>query len=72
MSSIPIEGNRYQITASIGVSSYDCDQPEDVLDLIEKADQAETHAKRSGKNRVICYWEMIAEQHDEIEDPTTI
>ncbi|HEU4964661.1 MAG TPA: diguanylate cyclase [Bacilli bacterium] len=55
---IPIEGNRYQITASIGVASVDMDKPVDPLDLIEKADQAETFAKRTGKNRIVCHWEM--------------
>jgi diguanylate cyclase (GGDEF)-like protein len=55
---ITIEGGRYQITASIGVGSYDMDAPLDVIDLIEKADRAETFAKQSGKNRVVCHWEM--------------
>ncbi|PWK06629.1 diguanylate cyclase [Tumebacillus permanentifrigoris] len=61
---LPIEGNRYQITASIGVASFDLDHPVDVLDLIEKADQAETYAKRNGKNRVVCHWEMVAQQRE--------
>jgi len=55
---LPIEEQRYRITASIGVGSYDMDAPIDMLDLIEKADQAETFAKQSGKNRVVCHWEM--------------
>lgn len=55
---IPVEGNRYQITASVGVASVDMDRPVDPLDLIEKADQAETYAKRTGKNRVVCHWDM--------------
>jgi diguanylate cyclase (GGDEF)-like protein len=59
---IPIEGDRYRITASIGVASYDMDTPTDALDLIEKADQAETYAKRTGKNRIVCHWEMQALQ----------
>ncbi|ARU62971.1 hypothetical protein CBW65_19770 [Tumebacillus avium] len=61
---IPIEGDRYQLTASIGVSSFDMDQPVDATDLFDKADQAETFAKRFGKNRVVCYWEL---PHDDFE-----
>jgi len=69
---INIEGNRYQITASIGVSSSDMDRPIDWGDLAEKADQAETHAKRTGKNRVICYWEMNdSERQMAVENPVT-
>ncbi|WP_161780685.1 diguanylate cyclase [Tumebacillus flagellatus] len=67
---LPIEGNRYQITASIGVASHDLDRPEDVLDLIEKADQAETFAKRSGKNRVVCHWEMVQMQQNQPQNPS--
>ncbi|MFD2168665.1 diguanylate cyclase [Tumebacillus lipolyticus] len=59
---IPIEGDRYQITASIGVASFDMDQPVDALDLFEKADQAETFAKRIGKDRVVCHWELPVEE----------
>ncbi|MCX7568897.1 diguanylate cyclase [Tumebacillus sp. DT12] len=58
---IQIEGDRYRVTGSIGVASCDMDQPEDALDLIEKADQAETYAKRTGKNRIVCHWEMEQE-----------
>ncbi|ASS75225.1 hypothetical protein CIG75_09685 [Tumebacillus algifaecis] len=61
---ISIEGNRYQITASIGVSSYDMDQPSDATDLFDKADMAETYAKRFGKDRVVCFWEL---PHDEFD-----
>jgi diguanylate cyclase (GGDEF)-like protein len=61
---IPIEGNRYQITASIGVASYDMDHPENVTELFEAADQAETFAKRTGKNRVVCHWELPSDQFD--------
>ena len=41
----------------------------DALDLIEKADQAETYAKRTGKNRIVCHWEMeqdAAERGDQL------
>jgi diguanylate cyclase (GGDEF)-like protein len=63
---IPVEGNRYQITASIGVASNDMDQPSDALVLTEKADHAETYAKRNGKNRVVCYWELSDEVKQQI------
>ncbi|MGZ4135505.1 MAG: GGDEF domain-containing protein, partial [Tumebacillaceae bacterium] len=70
--SIPVEGDRYRITASIGVSSYDLDAPTDVHDLMEKADQAETYAKRNGKNRVVCHWEMPEDAHQQIEMTKTV
>jgi diguanylate cyclase (GGDEF)-like protein len=57
---IKVDGDRYRITASIGVASNDLDNPVDLHDLAEKADQAETYAKRNGKNRVVCYWELEA------------
>lgn len=56
--SIPIEGNRYKLTASIGIGSCDMDNPIDPLDLIEMADKAETFAKKTGKDRLVCHWEM--------------
>jgi diguanylate cyclase (GGDEF)-like protein len=54
---IPTDGT-YVITASIGISSCDLDAPRDADDLFEKADQAETYAKRTGKNRIVCHWEL--------------
>lgn len=53
-----VEGDRYRLTASVGVGNYLLDQPVDITDLIEKADRAETLAKREGKNRVYCHWEL--------------
>jgi diguanylate cyclase (GGDEF)-like protein len=48
----------YQITASLGVSSVDKDDPMTAEELIDLADFAERHAKEHGKNRVYCYWEL--------------
>jgi diguanylate cyclase (GGDEF)-like protein len=53
-----VEGDRYRLTASVGVGNYLLDQPVDITDLIEKADRAETRAKQEGKNRVYCHWEL--------------
>ncbi len=47
-----------QLTASIGVSSADKEEPMTSQELIDKADLAERYAKEHGKNQVICYWEM--------------
>ncbi|WP_169891240.1 GGDEF domain-containing protein [Litchfieldia alkalitelluris] len=48
----------YQITASLGVSSVDKDKTVTFEELIDKADLAERYAKKHGKNRVYCYWEI--------------
>ncbi|MGB8956312.1 MAG: diguanylate cyclase, partial [Tumebacillaceae bacterium] len=63
---IPIEGNQYRITASIGVAAVDTDHPVDSDDLLEMADQAELHAKRTGKNRVVCHWDIAKTDKDPI------
>ena len=63
---IPVEGNLYRITASIGVAAVDTDSPVTSDDLLEMADQAELYAKRTGKNRVVCHWEIDANETDPI------
>ncbi|MFD1736748.1 diguanylate cyclase [Bacillus salitolerans] len=55
-------GKGKQLTASIGVSSVDKDEPETMKDLISKADFAEIFAKKNGKNRVVCYWDLVPER----------
>ncbi|MFA9558151.1 GGDEF domain-containing protein [Evansella sp. AB-rgal1] len=50
----------YHITASIGVSSVDKDNPATMQELIDKADFAERYAKEHGKNRVCCFWEVVS------------
>jgi len=65
-----VEGDLFRITASIGVASVDRDEPTDMLDLIEKADRAEIYAKRTGKNRVVCHWEIPEEPPEYEQDPS--
>lgn len=48
----------HQITASLGVSSVDRDNPKTIQELIDKADLAERYAKEHGKNCVYCYWDI--------------
>ncbi|CAN7764234.1 GGDEF domain-containing protein [Paenibacillus sp. LjRoot153] len=45
----------FNITASIGLSSFKDDSPSDVIELIDQADKAEIWAKSNGKNQVACF-----------------
>lgn len=53
---------RYNTTASIGVACLKSDKPNNIQELIEYADQAEIYAKSTGKNKVVCSWEMKTTQ----------
>ncbi|HNY11601.1 MAG TPA: sensor domain-containing diguanylate cyclase [Candidatus Wallbacteria bacterium] len=55
-------GQQLIITVSIGISSF----PDDAalqFDLIRKSDMALYHAKKTGRNRVICYDESLSGIH---------
>lgn len=45
-------GNKKQVTASIGIATFDTHQPRAPVDLISFADRALYHAKAEGRNRV--------------------
>ncbi|OGM02057.1 MAG: hypothetical protein A2008_03545 [Candidatus Wallbacteria bacterium GWC2_49_35] len=57
-----LSNQQIRITVSIGIASF----PEDAslqFDLIRKSDIALYHAKKTGRNRVICFEPEIAEAH---------
>lgn len=60
---ISMENNRsgFFVTASIGIASYPTDST-DVDELVKLADIAMYEAKKSGKNKYICYNEAISDE----------
>jgi diguanylate cyclase (GGDEF)-like protein len=55
------QGQRLEVTASLGVTTLADDDPGSIMDLIERADQALYQAKRGGRNQVSCWEETAAE-----------
>src|SRR5262249_43915710 len=51
----------FQVTLSLGIATYPDDGRAKQV-LIEHADQALYFAKRNGRNRSICYGDMMAER----------
>lgn len=51
------KGWTYPVTVSIGVSNYPIDGGS-IEELVHKSEKANTHAKSSGKNRVV-YWDAL-------------
>ncbi|WP_438447661.1 diguanylate cyclase [Gorillibacterium sp. sgz5001074] len=51
-------GRPYRVTASIGVSSVDHLEVSSMEELIKFADNAEIHAKKTGKNKVVSAWSI--------------
>jgi len=56
---ISYQGQGLEVTASLGVTTLEDDDPQSIVDLIEQADQALYQAKRGGRNQVSC-WEKSA------------
>ncbi len=56
---LPSDKGTFQITMSIGVSSYP-DDSTDKAELIERSDLALYHAKENGRNRVVTFAEFDA------------
>jgi|GEM_PF-172155 len=57
-----LSNQQIRITVSIGIAAF----PEDAslqFDLIRKSDISLYHAKKTGRNRVICYDESLSELH---------
>lgn len=51
-------GRPYRVTASIGVASVDHLEAATMEELIRHADEAEIHAKKTGKNKVVSAWSI--------------
>ncbi len=59
--------NGRQVTASIGVASYQGDNMSDYKDLLKQADEAMYLAKQEGKDRV-CHSEMLKSEEEGIDN----
>jgi diguanylate cyclase (GGDEF)-like protein len=56
--SFDVGGKRISATVSIGIANYP-EQVADIMELMEKADEALYLSKRTGRNRVMQYGEEI-------------
>ena len=59
------------VTSSFGIALL-MPETKDIMDLLEKADQALYYAKKSGRNRVIVYSDNIQKVNDVAETPTEL
>lgn len=50
-----LNGEKFYVTASIGVATYDPDKHQNYREIVKDADRAMYTAKRSGRNQVVCF-----------------